>query len=375
MSSQKTILHVVGARPNFMKAAPVWEAIRAQGLFRQVLIHTGQHYDENMSDVFFRQLGLPRPDVNLEVGSESHAVQTANVMTKFEALVLKDCPDMVVVYGDVNSTIATALVSAKLGIPVAHVEAGLRSFDMSMPEEVNRVLTDRISTLYFTPSRDGDENLLREGVAKEKIHFVGNVMIDTLIRLLPQAQQRWAGTTERLKLAGGWEERFALVTLHRPSNVDDPATLQSLIQALSKISRQIPLIFPVHPRTRQNIKNAGLDTAALRLVEPVGYLDFLALQSKATLVVTDSGGIQEETTYLGVPCLTLRSNTERPVTITQGTNILIGNDLVALENEVGKVLAGKRKSFRVPEYWDGHASERIATILEEHFQGRVMHGQ
>lgn len=367
------ILHVVGARPNFMKVAPVMTALAYRDGIVQVLIHTGQHYDTNMSDIFFRQLGLPQPDVNLDVGSGSHAVQTAQVMIRFEELAIAQRPELVLVYGDVNSTVAVALVCAKLLISVGHVEAGLRSFDRSMPEEVNRLLTDQIADMLFTPSADGNENLLREGVAPDKIHLVGNVMIDTLVRLLPQAEARWPD----LRRALGhdlWDcDGYALVTLHRPSNVDEPESLQRLIRTLREISEDIPIIFPVHPRTRQRLHNLELKTmplsaakgqnSKLHLVAPVGYLDFLALQRHATLVITDSGGIQEETTFLGIPCLTVRENTERPITITLGTNILVGQDMERLRSEITRILDQAGRQGQTPPLWDGKAGERIADVI------------
>jgi len=343
-----------------MKVAPVLRALAGGDGVRQTLVHTGQHYDANMSDIFFQQLDIPQPDVNLGVGSGGHTQQTAEVMTRFEPVVLERKPEMVLVYGDVNSTVAAALVCAKLLVPVAHVEAGLRSGDRTMPEEINRLLTDQIAELLFTPSADGDENLRREGVAAEKIHRVGNVMIDTLVRLLPKAEERWDVQCAALNL-----ERYGLVTLHRPSNVDTPAALASILAALNDISRHVPLIFPIHPRTRQRL-GASRSTAAsphLRLVDPVGYLDFLGLQRHAALVITDSGGIQEETTYLGVPCLTVRENTERPVTVTVGTNILVGQDMDRLRAEAGRILSGAGKKGQVPPLWDGHAAERIAKAL------------
>jgi UDP-N-acetylglucosamine 2-epimerase (non-hydrolysing) len=356
------IVHIVGARPNFMKAAPVIAAIDRRGGVEQKLIHTGQHYDANMSDIFFQQLGLPSPDINLEVGSGSHAVQTAQTMIRFEEVVQTRRPDVVLVYGDVNSTVATTLVCAKLGIPVGHVEAGLRSSDRTMPEEINRLLTDQIADLLFTPSHDGDENLLREGIAAEKIHLVGNVMIDTLLRLLPVAEQRWA----RGEVAARRDEPYALVTLHRPSNVDEPVMLGGIVAALARVSQRLPVIFPVHPRTRQRMKTLNLaGSGAIHLTDPLGYLDFLALQRHATVVITDSGGIQEETTLLGVPCLTVRENTERPVTVTLGTNVLVGRDMARLEAEVASVLDGQFKRGQVPPLWDGKAGERIAAILEQ----------
>jgi UDP-N-acetylglucosamine 2-epimerase (non-hydrolysing) len=347
------LVHVVAARPNFMKAAPVYRACAARGL-AQLLVHTGQHYDANMSDVFFQQLGLPEPDINLEVGSGSHAEQTAKVMVRFEQVVRENRPDWVVVYGDVNSTVAAALVCSKLLVPVAHVEAGLRSGDRTMPEEINRILTDAIADLLFTPSEDGDENLLRAGVPAEKIKRVGNVMIDTLLRFLPLADPS-AG--ERY---GG---RFALVTLHRPSNVDDPAVLGQILDALRRAGKRhrLPVVFPVHPRTRRSLPPGAAD--GLQLIDPLGYLEFLALQRRATVVVTDSGGIQEETTFLGVPCLTVRENTERPITVTLGTNTLVGHDYARLEREIDATVAGRAKAGRVPPLWDGKAAERIADAL------------
>ena len=355
------LLHIVGARPNFMKAAPVMAALSARSGVQQALIHTGQHYDRDMSDVFFQQLGLPHPDINLEVGSGSHAQQTAQIISRLEPVLLDYRPDWVLVYGDVNSTVAAALVCAKLLIPVAHVEAGLRSFDRTMPEEINRVLTDQIADLLFTPSRDGDENLSREGVSPEKIHCVGNVMIDSLVRLLPQAEECPILTT--LGLNSG--KPYVLVTLHRPSNVDDGAMLTSLVTTLEEISRDLPVIFPVHPRTRQRLIDLQFaeTTPNLCLIEPLGYLDFLTLQKHAAAVITDSGGVQEETTFLGVPCLTMRANTERPITIELGTNILVGQDTQLLRHELARILNGQAKKGRIPPLWDGHAAERIADII------------
>ncbi len=347
------ILHVVGARPNFMKAAPVLRAIQNAGQ-KQTLVHTGQHYDVNMSDVFFQELKIPAPDVNLAVGSGSHAQQTAEIMARFEAVVQQRKPDVVLVYGDVNSTVAAALVCAKLLVPVGHVEAGLRSFDRTMPEEINRLVTDQLSEILFTPSADGDTNLLREGIAREKIHFVGNVMIDTLVRLLPLATQAKKNGSPR---------QYALVTLHRPANVDDPQMLRKILASMLALNKDLPVIFPVHPRTRQAIRQFGLETDGIRMTDPVSYLEFLALQCRATVVITDSGGIQEETTYLGIPCLTARANTERPVTVEIGTNILIGDDMEKLRTETLNVLNGRGKKGSVPPLWDGHASERIASIL------------
>ena len=350
------IVHVVGARPNFMKAAPVYTALAARRQVRQTLVHTGQHYDFNMSDVFFQQLGLPIPDINLQVGSGSHAQQTSQIISRFETVVEKHKPDLVIVYGDVNSTVAAALVCAKLLIPVAHVEAGLRSFDRTMPEEINRLLTDQVSSVLFTPSIDGNENLAREGVAAEKVHLVGNVMIDTLVRMLPQAAAR---------IPSHLPSRYVLVTLHRPSNVDQTEWLGSMLRHLSEISAEVPVWFPVHPRTRERLCEAGINghNGDLRLMDPLPYLDFLALQTRATVVITDSGGIQEETTYLGVPCLTVRENTERPITETMGTNILVGRSVLRMRDEVIKILGGEVKRGTTPPLWDGCAAQRIAEIL------------
>lgn len=348
------ILHVVGARPNFMKAAPVLRALQGRSGIAQTLVHTGQHYDAAMSDVFFEQLGMPAPDANLAVGSGTHAKQTAEIMTRLEPVVVERRPDLVLVYGDVNSTVAATLVCSKLGVRVGHVEAGLRSFDRSMPEEINRLVTDQLADLLFTPSEDGDENLRREGIASERIFRVGNVMIDSLVRLLPLAQQH---------KKNGLPDRYALVTLHRPANVDDGNTLKSILQSLLDVSRELTIIFPAHPRTRQRIADFGLDADHLRLLDPLPYVEFLALQCGAQVVITDSGGIQEETTYLGVPCLTVRENTERPVTVTQGTNVLVGRDPEKLRCAVADVLDGKAKRGSIPALWDGKAAERIAAVL------------
>ena len=337
-----------------MKAAPVCRALCARPGTRQTLVHTGQHYDNNMSDVFFSQLSMPAPDVNLEVGSGSHAQQTAEVMRRFEPIVQERKPDMVVVYGDVNSTMAAALVCAKLQVAVAHVEAGLRSFDRTMPEEVNRLVTDQLADLLFSHCEDADINLQREGVSPEKIHNVGNVMIDSLIRFLP--------LTEHHSM-NGLPERFALVTLHRPSNVDDARVLRGILKSLLEIHARLPILFPVHPRTREAIAALDLDASSLHLLEPLPYIEFLALERQAVVVITDSGGVQEETTYLKVPCITLRGNTERPVTVSLGTNVLAGNDGEKLELQISKILGGKAKPGTIPPLWDGHAGERIAAIL------------
>jgi len=374
------ILHVVGARPNFMKAAPVLRALAAKPGVRQTLVHTGQHYDRIMSDVFFQELEMQQPDCNLEVGSGSHAQQTAAVLRAFEPVMIERKPDLVLVYGDVNSTIAAALVCSKLGFPVGHVEAGLRSRDRTMPEEINRLLTDHLADLLFTPSPDADENLLHEGVDRSRIHLVGNVMIDTLVRLLPQSEQH-----RRANLAAP----YILVTLHRPSNVDDLPWLRELLATLAELSRHLTVVFPIHPRTRDRLSNLTTDAGShprLQLLNPQPYLDFLALQRGAALVITDSGGIQEETTFLGVPCLTVRENTERPVTITMGTNQLVGRDLQKLRKAAAEILkeeleggtnqgaieGGRRESSSGMEtrqqtchipLWDGHTAERIAEII------------
>jgi UDP-N-acetylglucosamine 2-epimerase (non-hydrolysing) len=359
------ILHVVGARPNFMKVAPVMAALAQYAQVKQTLVHTGQHYDVNMSDVFFQQLGIPAPDVNLEVGSGSHAQQTAQVMSRFEPVVLERKPDLVLVYGDINSTVAAALVCAKLGVRVGHVEAGLRSFDRTMPEEINRLVTDQLADILFTPSEDGNANLAREGIPPEKVHLVGNVMIDTLVRLLPIALEGWRAGKFRVQDSEIEQGQYALVTLHRPSNVDDPAMLAGIMEALADISQRIPIIFPVHPRTRQRLAalNLQLSTSSLQLIDPISYLDFLALQRHAALVITDSGGIQEETTYLGVPCLTVRENTERPITVTLGTNQLVGRDMARLRQAAARILAGEVRPHQIPPLWDGKASERIAELI------------
>ncbi|HYE14183.1 MAG TPA: UDP-N-acetylglucosamine 2-epimerase (non-hydrolyzing) [Pyrinomonadaceae bacterium] len=366
------VINVVGARPNFMKVAPIVDAMRRRGReFAPLVVHTGQHYDERMSDAFFRDLGLPEPDVYLGVGSGSHAQQTAAVMQLFEPVVLKERPDWVLVVGDVNSTLACALVCAKLLVPVAHVEAGLRSRDRTMPEEINRLLTDQIADLLLTPSEDADRNLLAEGVAPERIRFVGNVMIDSLFLQLERAQS--SRVREELGVAG---RDYAVLTLHRPSNVDDPATLGRILSALARIGERLPVVFPVHPRTRKNLSEFGLLEGAerggrLRLVEPLGYLDFLRLYSGARLVLTDSGGIQEETTALGIPCLTLRENTERPVTVALGTNQVVGTDPERILSAALPSLEGNPSASppRVPPLWDGRTADRILDAIKERAKG------
>jgi UDP-N-acetylglucosamine 2-epimerase (non-hydrolysing) len=355
------ILNIVGARPNFMKMAPIIAAIKRRGdLLSQKLVHTGQHYDEAMSASFFRDLEMPAPDINLEVGSGTHAEQTARVMQAFEPVVLDENPDWVVVVGDVNSTLACSLVASKLNVKVAHVEAGLRSFDRTMPEEINRIVTDQLSDLLLTPSADGDANLLREGIAPDRIKRVGNVMIDTLWQQVERAQ-----ATPVLSDLSLTPQQFGVVTLHRPSNVDDRATLTGILSALARIAVRLPLIFPAHPRTQARMREFGLEIPSnLRVIDPLGYLDFMQLWSNARLVLTDSGGLQEETTALGIPCLTLRENTERPITIHEGTNRLVGCDPAQIEQTAFAILNGQLAlAGRIPELWDGHTAERIVDAL------------
>ena len=359
------IINVVGARPNLMKIAPLMAAYAAAPEIEPLLVHTGQHYDANMSELFFRQLGIPEPDLNLGVGSGSHAVQTAEIMRAFEPIVQQHRPDAVLVVGDVNSTIACGLVAVKLGVRLVHVEAGLRSFDRDMPEEINRVLTDAISDLLFCTEQSGVDNLRREGIADEKIHLVGNVMIDTLLRHLERAE-----TSRVLETLGVTAGGYAVLTLHRPSNVDDPVVLAKFLDVLEVVLADQPLIFPVHPRTRQKLAQFGLATRVaaqpeLHLVDPVGYLDFLKLMAHARVVLTDSGGIQEETTVLGVPCLTLRENTERPVTVELGTNRLVGQQPDRILAAYREVMTGRDARRRTPPLWDGSAAGRIVGVLRE----------
>ncbi len=355
----KTILHVVGARPNYMKIAPIMDALRDVGGLRQVLVNTGQHYDQAMAKGFIRELSLPKPDRDLDVGSASHAVQTGNVMIRFEQACLEERPDLVVVVGDVNSTMAATLVAAKLLIPVAHVEAGLRSFDRTMPEEVNRIVTDRLADILLTPSPDADQNLRAEGIPDARIKLVGNVMIDTLLRYLPLA------TAERARQVAGLNgDRYAVVTLHRPSNVDRPETFAGILEAIGTIARRMPVVFSVHPRTQSRLREFNLlpATSGIIMTAPMGYIDFLSLTANAAVVLTDSGGIQEETTALGIRCLTLRANTERPITVTHGTNRVVGTEasdiLEAFDDSMSHPVPARR-----PDLWDGQASTRIAAIL------------
>ncbi|HET7258796.1 MAG TPA: UDP-N-acetylglucosamine 2-epimerase (non-hydrolyzing) [Candidatus Acidoferrum sp.] len=363
MSRPLKIINIVGARPNLPKIAPLIREMQRHPEIDPILVHTGQHYDEALSDIFFRQMGIPAPHVNLEVGSGSHAAQTAEVLKRVEPVLLERRPDLVLVVGDVNSTIAVSLAAVKLGIPVAHVEAGLRSFDRSMPEEINRILTDALAEYLFVTEEDAIEHLLKEGRPRESIYLVGNVMIDSLRHFLPIAQKSSIGDDLALKEGTDWR-RFGVLTLHRPSNVDSTEKLAELLRAIDSIAAEVPVIFPVHPRTQQRLLQAGIKThPQLKLIPPIGYLDFLCLLSKAALVLTDSGGIQEETTALGVPCLTLRENTERPITISEGTNLLIGTDPAKIIAAAQSIIAGKGKPGRIPPYWDGHAAERIVQVL------------
>lgn len=365
------VVNVVGARPNFMKMAPIMDAMQRHGGICPRLVHTGQHYDAAMSQLFFEELGLPKPDVFLGVGSGSHTVQTANVMLGFEPVLREEKPDVVVVVGDVNSTLACALVAVKMGIAVAHVEAGLRSFDRAMPEEINRILTDAMSDLLLIPSPDARENLLREGLPEERIWFVGNVMIDALRQHQKKALER--PILDHLSLQA---RDYAVLTLHRPSNVDRPEALAALIEVVEAVQARITLVFPIHPRTRAALAQHGLmerleSMPGLRITPPLGYLDFLALMSQARLVLTDSGGIQEETTVLGVTCLTLRDNTERPITVTEGTNRLVGQNPERILAAVDETLADGMGPRSIPEFWDGKAAERIVTALCKSLEGRL----
>ncbi len=373
------IISVVGARPNFMKIAPIIEAINIHNKqlkrfeknkhIEHLLVHTGQHYDVNMSKLFFEDLEIPRPDIDLNVGSASHAFQTAEIMKTFEPLLLKFKPDYILVVGDVNSTIACALTASKLGIKIIHVEAGLRSFDRSMPEEINRVLTDALSDVLFTTEKSAEENLLREGIAKDKIFLVGNVMVDTLLKHKKKAQK--SEMLFRLGLIDSKLAPYAVLTLHRPGNVDNKTNLINILEALKEISKRLPIIFPIHPRTKKQIENMNLSGyfqslprfKGIHCIDPLGYLDFLCLMSNARLVLTDSGGIQEETTVLSIPCLTIRENTERPVTVTEGTNCVVGTDKQRIIEESSNALNGKKPLRRIPELWDGKAAKRIINML------------
>lgn len=366
------VICVVGARPNFMKIAPILRAFAAnQPPIPTLLVHTGQHYDHEMNDKLFEDLRLPLPDINLGVGSGSHAVQTAEVMRRFEPVLDDNKPSCVLVVGDVNSTLACTLVAVKKGIPVAHVEAGLRSNDRSMPEEINRILTDQIADLLYTTERSAADNLAREGICLERVRFVGNVMIDSLLNnrefaRSPADSIRATGANPQI-IEGTMG--YGVVTMHRPSNVDQPEVLTSLLKVLREISTSIPLVFALHPRTKANIERFGLaehiDTERMIMLPPQGYLEMLGLMAEARMVLTDSGGLQEETTALGIPCLTMRENTERPITVEQGTNTMVGRDVVMIRHHAAETLSGRGKSGRIPELWDGHAAERIAADLSE----------
>lgn len=372
------LICIVGARPNFMKIAPIMEALKQEAPEIEVkLVHTGQHYDAAMKRQFFEQLGIPEPDIDLGVGSGTHSVQTAEIMKRFEPVMTEFDAQAVLVVGDVNSTIACALVAVKNHVPVIHVESGLRSGDRAMPEEINRILTDQISDLLYTTERTAEENLNREGVSSERIHFMGNVMIDTLKKHVEQATPI-EQTLQSLENPGevlNAQQGYALLTMHRPSNVDEQVVLTSLLQTLHEISQELPIVFPVHPRTRQRLQDFALEdklkAANIHCLEPLGYMEMLGLMAHAKLVLTDSGGIQEETTALGVPCITLRENTERPITVTQGTNTIVGTDSAAILREVHHVLKEGGKAGRQPELWDGQAAVRIARHLAGWFAEKV----
>jgi UDP-N-acetylglucosamine 2-epimerase (non-hydrolysing) len=363
-SMRHRIVGVVGARPNFMKIAPIWRLLDGRSKFSKLLLHTGQHYDDNMSKIFFDDLKLPEPDLYLGVGSGLHGEQTGKVMIEFEKALTGERADLVMVVGDVNSTMACSLVAVKMGIPVAHVEAGLRSFDRTMPEEINRMVTDIVADLLFTTCREAEGNLIRENVDKKKIHFVGNVMIDSLYYYSPLADG-----SSILSDLGLSENSYGLITLHRPSNVDDPRAFKRIIEALLVLGGECPLVFPVHPRTKKMIQTWGLKINAekIKMLEPVGYLDFLKLMKHSLVVLTDSGGIQEETTVLGIPCITIRENTERPITIEVGTNVLAGSSRDKIVEEGLRALRGGKGEHSIPELWDGKAAVRIVEVLEKFF--------
>ena len=356
------IITVAGARPNFIKIAPLYRAFKKRpDEFDHLICHTGQHFDQNMSKIFFEELEIPKPDFNLGVGSGTHADQTARIMVEFEKILNREKPDLILVPGDVNSTLACSVVASKMGIRIGHVEAGLRSFDRGMPEEINRIVTDVLSDYLFVSEESGILNLKQEGVADEKVHFVGNIMIDSLVHFLPKIER--SEILERLDLSSG---EYTLLTFHRPSNVDARHSLSRLVDMLNRLAGKTRLVFPVHPRTRKNLEEFGLRSVLspdILLLDPIGYLEFLALTRSAKLVITDSGGIQEETTYLGVQCITVRNNTERPVTVSTGTNQLIGTDLTEVESAAEDVLSGNIKKGEIPEYWDGQTAERIVGII------------
>lgn len=369
MRNRFRILNIVGARPNLVKIAPLMREMKRHTEIEPILVHTGQHYDARLSDVFFRQMGIPEPDLNLEVGSGSHAWQTGEILKRIEPVLLDLRPDLILVVGDVNSTIAVSLAASKIGLPVAHVEAGLRSFDRTMPEEINRLLTDALADYLFVTEEAGIENLLREGRPRERMYLVGNVMVDALRQNLPVAEKSTIGAELGLVDGFGYVP-FGVLTLHRPSNVDSPEVLERLLDAVGVIAEELPLIFPVHPRTQEKLEIcSSKQHPGLRMIPPVGYLEFLCLLNHARLVLTDSGGIQEETTALGVPCLTLRENTERPITVSEGTNQIVGTDPAKILNSTRAILAGKTKAGRIPPLWDGRASERIVEVLLREIPG------
>lgn len=360
----KKIISVVGARPNFIKIAPLHRAFQPyQEKIKHLICHTGQHFDEKMSEVFFKEFGLPKPDFNLGIGGGSHASQTARIMLAFEEILVAEKPDLVIVPGDVNSTMACSLVASKFGIPIAHVESGLRSFDRGMPEEVNRVVTDVLSDFLFVSEPSGLINLKNEGIADEKVFYVGNIMIDSLVDFLPKIE-----ASQKVKELGMEKGEYVLVTFHRPSNVDSPEFLNELVDMLNDIAVRVPVVFPIHPRTRKHLESNGMlnkFSDNVKFTEPIGYIDFLALVKDARFIITDSGGIQEETTFLGVQCITVRDNTERPVTVELGTNQLIGTDLKDVKKAYDKLFAGELKEGRIPELWDGQTAMRIAGILSK----------
>ena len=357
---------VVGARPNFIKANPVYHSLNQLNKFELKLVNTGQHYDQNMSNIFIQELRMKQPDINLEVGSDLHGAQTGKILSLYEKVLIKDKPNMVIVFGDVNSTIACSLAAAKLGIPIAHVESGLRSFDWKMPEEINRVLTDRLSTFLFTTSPEAKDNLINEGISDKKIHFVGNTMIDSLIEFQDKFEK--SNVRENLDIQGD----YALITLHRPSNVDNGNNLKKLINSIQNTSKIIPCIFPIHPRTKKKLQSAKLynellNNKRIKLIDPMGYIDFMCLQMNARIVLTDSGGIQEETTFFGVSCITVRENTERPITISNGTNKLIGAEYEKIPQEIEATIKNKRDTHSIPTLWDGNSAGRISKILDLYF--------
>jgi len=368
----KRIFLITGARPNFMKIAPIWKEMKKYSdCFNPIIVHTGQHYDDKMSATFFKDLELPNPDIYLGVGSASHAVQTARIMVGFEKICLEKKPDLIIVVGDVNSTLACAIVASKLLSPLAHIEAGLRSFDRAMPEEINRIVTDSLSDFLFTTCEDANENLRKEGVSNEKIFFVGNTMVDTLLRFKDRYNP--SSILSQMKIR---EKEYALLTLHRPSNVDDEINFISILDALKEIQTRIKVIFPIHPRTKKqiedmNMKDRFANMENIALTEPLGYLEFMSLLAHSKFVLTDSGGIQEETTVLGIPCLTLRKNTERPITVKEGTNIIVGTNKEKIIEESNKILNGNSKSGRIPKFWDGKAAERIVKILIKSLKNRL----